>query len=243
MPIDKEDRQRIVQAIRGYIARERISREEFAQRTKLGKSTVDKLVVGLFSEKTILQIESQLKISLGMPGGVLQIAPDDLGKYSKDDTANYVGEYVFARPSFHEDRLIHAFHMEILWDGDASALLVKEVAPAKKQGLQFGKIAIPRASMHIFILSNEQGWLKTAILSQLDIYKRMKGVMLTMGHAFGNVYAPMAMPVIMNKYDKIDKDMLGNVEPGSRMFDEYLRDLTGVEQDRYAKWIPVRCVQ
>ena len=61
MPIAEADRKRIVQAIRSYIARERISRGEFAERTKLGKSTVDKLVVGLFSEKTILQIESQLR--------------------------------------------------------------------------------------------------------------------------------------------------------------------------------------
>jgi predicted XRE-type DNA-binding protein len=60
MPIGDKDRARIVQAIRSYIARERISREEFARRTKLGKSTVDKLVTGLFSEKTILQIESLL---------------------------------------------------------------------------------------------------------------------------------------------------------------------------------------
>jgi hypothetical protein len=64
MPIDDADRKRIVQAIRTYIARERISREEFARRTRLGKSTVDKLVVGIFSEKTILQIEAQAKISL-----------------------------------------------------------------------------------------------------------------------------------------------------------------------------------
>ena len=64
MPIDDADRKRIVQAIRTYIARERISREEFARRTKLGKSTVDKLVVGIFSEKTILQIEAQTKISV-----------------------------------------------------------------------------------------------------------------------------------------------------------------------------------
>ena len=59
MPIDDADRKRIVQAIRTHIAQERISREEFAHRTKLGKSTVDKLVVGIFSEKTILQIESR----------------------------------------------------------------------------------------------------------------------------------------------------------------------------------------
>src|ERR1700693_640090 len=54
MPIDDADRKRIVQAIRTYIARERISREEFARRTRLGKATVDKLVVGIFSEKTII---------------------------------------------------------------------------------------------------------------------------------------------------------------------------------------------
>ena len=71
MPIAEDDRKRIVEAVRAYIARERISREEFAQRAKLGKSTVDKLVVGIFSEKTILQIESQLKTSLrkGESGG------------------------------------------------------------------------------------------------------------------------------------------------------------------------------
>ena len=47
--------------------------------------------------------------------------------------------------------------------------------------LQFGKVYIPRASMHLFILSNEHGWLKSVILSQIDVYKRMKGIMLTMG--------------------------------------------------------------
>ena len=45
-------------AIRDYIARERISREQFAFRTKLGKSTVDKLLTGLFSERTLAIVES-----------------------------------------------------------------------------------------------------------------------------------------------------------------------------------------
>src|SRR5499426_1662531 len=102
MPIAEADRKRIVQAIRGYIARERISRGEFAERTKLGKSTVDKLVVGLFSEKTILQIESRLKISLIGGAGTSETAAEELGRYTREETQNYVGDYVFARPSFHE---------------------------------------------------------------------------------------------------------------------------------------------
>lgn len=237
MAIDDADRKRIVQAIRAYIARERISREEFAIHTRLGKSTIDKLVVGIFSEKTILQLESQLKLGLLRGSPTADVAGDEFGRYSRDDTRNYVGEYVFARPSFHGDPLIHAFHMQIAWDDTLPALLVREVAKDKKVPLQFGKIFIPRASMYIFILSNEQGWLKKITLSQLDVYKRMKGIMLTMGHAFANLYSPVAMPVIMNKYERIDADMLGSIEPGSRMYQDYNRDLRAVEQDRYAKWI------
>ena len=167
MPIADADRNRIVQAIRTYIAKERISRDEFAQRARLGKSTVDKLVVGIFSEKTILQIESLLKIALVNAATPDETAVEELGRYTRRDTINYIGEYVFARPSFQEDGLIHAFHMEIVWDRDAGALLVKEVSGGKKAPPQLGKVHIPRASMHIFILSNEQGWLKNVILSQI----------------------------------------------------------------------------
>lgn len=237
MPIDDADRKRIVQAIRSYIAKERISRDEFAQRAKLGKSTVDKLVVGIFSEKTILQIESQVKVKLLDAEAANEITAEEMGRYTKADTKNYVGDYIFCRPSFHEDGLIHAFHMEIVWDNDASALLVRERAQGKQTPLQFGKIYIPRASMHLFVLSNEKGWLKKVILSQIDVYRRMKGIMLTMGHAFANVYTPVAMPVIMNKYDKIENDMVGKIDPRSRMYEEYNQDLLAVEQGQYAKWI------
>ena len=237
MPIAEEDRKRIVEAVRAYIARERISREEFAQRAKLGKSTVDKLVTGIFSEKTILQIELQLKTSLRKGEVASEVAAEEYGKYSREETANYVGEYVFARPSFQGDGVILAFQMEISWDREGPSLLVKESAKNKQDALQLGRIYIPRASMHIFILSNEKGWLKSVILSQLDITRRMKGMMLTMGRAFANVYAPMAMPVIMNKYEKIGDDMIGSIGPGARMHAEYARDLQAVEQDRYARWI------
>jgi hypothetical protein len=54
------DRKRIAAAIRDYIARERMSREQFAFKTKLGKSTVDKLLTGIFSEKTLSIIGSHL---------------------------------------------------------------------------------------------------------------------------------------------------------------------------------------
>src|SRR5215510_12163003 len=59
-----DDTQRIVTAIRDYLARERMSREQFAFKTKLGKSTVDKLLTGLFSDKTLSIVESRIRLPL-----------------------------------------------------------------------------------------------------------------------------------------------------------------------------------
>ncbi len=59
-----DDKKRIVTAIRDYLARERMSREQFAFKTKLGKSTVDKLLTGLFSERTLVIVETHTQLSL-----------------------------------------------------------------------------------------------------------------------------------------------------------------------------------
>jgi TolB-like protein/Tfp pilus assembly protein PilF len=59
-----DDSKRIAGIIRDYIAREHISRDEFAFRTKLGRSTVDKLLVGLFSEKTLSIVEAHTGLTL-----------------------------------------------------------------------------------------------------------------------------------------------------------------------------------
>ena len=59
-----EDNKRIAATIKDYLARERISREQFAFKTKLGKSTVDKLLIGLFSDRTLSIVEGHTKLSL-----------------------------------------------------------------------------------------------------------------------------------------------------------------------------------
>lgn len=55
---------RVAAAVRAHIAREHISREEFAFRTRLGKSTIDKFMTGLFSERTLAIVEDRTGLSL-----------------------------------------------------------------------------------------------------------------------------------------------------------------------------------
>jgi adenylate cyclase len=59
-----DDRKRIAGLVRDHIARERMSRDAFAHRTRLGKSTVDKLLVGLFSDRTLAIVEGQTGLVL-----------------------------------------------------------------------------------------------------------------------------------------------------------------------------------
>ncbi len=59
-----DDKKRIAAEIRDHLARQRMSREQFAFQTKLGKSTVDKLLTGLFSERTLVIVESHTGLKL-----------------------------------------------------------------------------------------------------------------------------------------------------------------------------------
>jgi len=70
-----ESRRQIARLIRDHIARERMSREEFAHRTRLGKSTVDKLLIGLFSDRTLAIVEAQTGLKLRAPGAAPTEAP------------------------------------------------------------------------------------------------------------------------------------------------------------------------
>jgi adenylate cyclase len=59
-----DDRRQIADIVRTYLARERISRDEFAHRARLGRSTVDKLLVGLFSDRTLAVVEATTGLEL-----------------------------------------------------------------------------------------------------------------------------------------------------------------------------------
>jgi TolB-like protein len=71
-----DDTKRIAAAIRDHLARERISREQFAFKTRLGKSTVDKLLTGLYSDRTLAIVEGATGLRLREPAAPAPPAPE-----------------------------------------------------------------------------------------------------------------------------------------------------------------------
>ena len=84
-----DGKKRIAATIKDYLARERVSREEFAFRTKLGKSTVDKLLIGLFSDRTLSIVESHTKLALRstLAGDLAPAAARDEARLSRPGRA------------------------------------------------------------------------------------------------------------------------------------------------------------
>ncbi|CAN0447897.1 unnamed protein product, partial [Phaeothamnion confervicola] len=109
MPIDEEHR-RTGREIKRYLAVNRISREEFCFQTKLGKSTVDKLITGIFSDST-------LQIVLERTGFVRNnaFAAKQLGSYARAAWAGYLSDYLFLLPSIARNG-IEALRVAIEWD-------------------------------------------------------------------------------------------------------------------------------
>lgn len=70
-------KKRVAAALKDHLARERLSREQFAFKTRLGKSTVDKLLIGLFSERTLSIAEAHTRLPLRamLEGGGEAAAP------------------------------------------------------------------------------------------------------------------------------------------------------------------------
>jgi TolB-like protein/Tfp pilus assembly protein PilF len=87
-----DGRKQIATAVKDYIARERLSREQFAFKTKLGKSTVDKLLIGLFSDRTLVIVEEHTKLALRpMLGGAAPEPPEDDAKATAPPSFDRLG--------------------------------------------------------------------------------------------------------------------------------------------------------
>lgn len=186
----------LIRATRDFLATHRVSRETFAVQTRLGKSTLDKFLIGQFSDKTAAIVANAIGYHVPREGIADHAAPS-LGGYAREAAEVYLGTYLFLRPDFRDPQTIAAFRMEIDWDESMPGLRIRGLADGRFE--KFGHIAMPRGSMYVAVQHNEQGWCSLTMLSYIDGEDRMYGGMLAMGNPIGNTFLPMVMPVVLNK--------------------------------------------
>src|ERR1700704_3198857 len=234
--LSAEQSRQVAETIREEIARRRISRQSLAEQAKLSLSTLEKVLGGRrpFTLATTVRLEQALGVSLrkGQDGPAAAgpvhggVSPDGLGAYSRRSVEWLEGVYVTVRPSFGDKDAIYAYRTEIAWDAAVSSLVFREGERQDAAYTQFGEVAGPNQSGHIYLVTNRHGQHRLITVSRPTIAGEMYGIITTLLAGRGSLLPPIAAPIAFLPIKNIVNPSLGRVlpvDPNHAIYRSHLR--------------------
>jgi transcriptional regulator with XRE-family HTH domain len=243
--LSAEQSRQVAETIREEIARRRISRQSLAEQAKLSLSTLEKVLGGRrpFTLATTVRLEQALGVSLrkGMEVPVAAAngdAPDGLGAYSRRSVAWLEGVYITVRPSFGDKSAIYAYNTEIAWDAAASSLMFREGERLDAAYTQFGEVAVPNQSGHIYLVTNRHGQHRLITVSRPTIAGEMYGIITTLLAGRGSLLTPIAAPIAFLPIRTISGPSLGRISPDDANNAVYREHLRRTTDEPFALFLP-----
>src|SRR5436190_12285535 len=245
--LSAEQSRQIADTIREEIARRRISRQSLAELAKLSLSTLEKVLGGRrpFTLATTVRLEQALGVSLRttpeVPAPSLavngDVASDGLGAYSRRAVAWIEGTYVTIRPSFGDKDAVFAYRTEIAWDDGASSLLFHESERQDAAFTQFGEVAVPNQSGHIYLVTNRHGQHRLITVARPTISGEMYGIITTLLAGRGSLLTPIAAPIAFLPVKMIATPTLGRVMTGDANYATYREHLRKTIDEPFALFL------
>jgi transcriptional regulator with XRE-family HTH domain len=246
--LSAEQSRQIADTIREEIARRRISRQSLAELAKLSLSTLEKVLGGRrpFTLATTVRLEQALGVSLRKTAEVPapaaavngDIAPDGLGAYSRRAVAWIEGTYVTVRPSFGDKDAIFAYRTEIAWDNAASSLAFHESERQDAAFTQFGEVAVPNQSGHIYLVTNRHGQHRLITVARPTISGEMYGIITTLLAGRGSLLTPIAAPIAYLPIKMIASPTFGRISSDDPNYALYRQHLRRTTDDSFALFLP-----
>jgi transcriptional regulator with XRE-family HTH domain len=236
--LSAEQSRQVAELVREELARRRISRQALAEQAKLSLSTLEKVLGGRrpFTLATTVRLEQALGVSLrkgrdaaASPPATVngsEISPDGLGAYSRRAVAWLEGTYITVRPSFGDKEAIYAYRTDIAWDAASSSLVFREGERLDAAYTQYGEVAVPNQSGHIYLVTNRHGQHRLITVSRPTIMGEMYGIITTLLAGRGSLLTPIAAPIAFLPIKLIAKPTLGRVmkdDANYALYREHLR--------------------
>lgn len=233
----------IARRVREEIARRRISRQALADMARISLSTLEKALAGkrAFTLATVLRIEEALGVELregtaAAPAPVgSDVAPEAMGAYARSAVTWLEGRYLTVRPSFGTPGGLFAYLTTIRWVPEKSCLGFAESGRSDSRFEQAGQVSMPNLSGHIYLVTNEQGQYRLAILSRPTIDGRLFGILTTLEVGKGSQLVPAAAPLALRKLAEGEDPALGPVGPEAAHFEAYRDMLARAVEDDFAR--------
>jgi transcriptional regulator with XRE-family HTH domain len=246
--LSAEQSRQVAETIREEIARRRISRQSLAEQAKLSLSTLEKVLGGRrpFTLATTVRLEQALGVSLrkgqDAPPAAVQlngdVAPDGLGAYSRRAVVRLEGIYITVRPSFGDKDAIYAYRTEIAWDAAASSLVFREGERQDAAYTQFGEVAVPNESGHIYLVTNRHGQHRLITVSRPTISGEMYGIITTLLAGRGSLLTPIAASIAFLPVTSIPNPTLGRISLDDAHYAVYREHLRRTTEEPFALFLP-----
>jgi transcriptional regulator with XRE-family HTH domain len=236
----------IAATIREELARRRISRQHLAEQAKLSISTLEKALGGRrpFTLATTVRLEEALGVSLrkalDAPAVVPvngDVAPDSLGAYSRRAVTWIEGTYLTLRPSFGQKDSIYAYRTEIVWDEAVSYLVFREAERMDAAFAQFGEVAVPNQSGHVYLVTNRSGQHRLITVSRPTITGEMYGIISTLLAGRGSLLTPIAAPIAYLPIENVKAPAFGRFSPADACYEAYRQELRRTMDEPFALFV------
>jgi transcriptional regulator with XRE-family HTH domain len=242
--LSAEQSRLVAETIREEIARRRISRQFLAEQAKLSISTLEKVLGGRrpFTLATTVRLEQALGVSLrkghDAPPVNGDIAADGLGAYSRRSVFFLEGNYVTLRPSFGDKNAIYAYRTEIAWEAFPPRLAFRESERQDAAYTQFGDIAVPNQSGHIYFATNRHGQHRLITVSRPTISGEMYGIITTLLAGRGSLLTPIAAPIAFLPIKMVLAPSFGRISPDDANYAMYREHLRRTTDEPFAVFLP-----
>ena len=245
--LSAEQSRQVAETIREEIARRRISRQYLAEQAKLSISTLEKVLGGRrpFTLATTVRLEQALGVSLrkgqDAPAAtpvIGDIAADGLGAYSRRSVSWLEGNYVTLRPSFGDKHSIYAYRTEIAWEASPPCLVFRESERQDAAYTQFGDIAVPNQSGHIYFVTNRHGQHRLITASRPTITGEMYGIITTLLAGRGSQLTPIAAPIAFLPIKTVPNPTFGRISADDVNYAGYREHLRRTIDEPFAVFLP-----
>jgi len=230
--------------VREELARRRMSRQALADLARISISTLEKALSGQrpFTTATLIRLEEALGAPLRQPlagaGAAGNApAPEEMGAYSRGAVRWLEGRYVTLRPSFTGGGdAVYSYCTSIDWDSDRSCLCFTESERCDAGFTQHGSVSMPHLSGHIYLVTNESGQYRLAILARPTAAGSLYGILATLLAGQGSQLVPAACPIALLRMDRMEEPAFGRIESGHDLYAHYRAQLDCVTERDFARF-------
>lgn len=229
-----DEKRQVGREIKTFLAVNGIPRETFAEQVGLGKSTVDKLITGIFSDETLAKVLEKTKFRLRT-----LYAAKVLGNYSKANWDGYISEYLMVHSSLDGSEAIEADLTTIYWDDILPGLVLRRGAANDHEGSLLGALWIPHERSPLIYIQPTQDIGVRIIVNTMIGTPTMRGLLLAVENHIANAWIPVATPIVLKRLEdneKIDPNSLGKIADVHPQYRGYAGELKTALERQFGRF-------